>query len=177
MRSNILSTFNVFNPLDIKVTLAAFLGFISTFIASFSQDYLGISGHFAGALAILILVDFITGLAASKKEGKKFSSSRGLRTVYKTGAYMLFLFIAFSLEKEIPEDGGFFLSVIKYFHIYLIAHIAFWELFSVDENLKRLGVDLGLTSWLKGIIEKIKGSSLQDSTDTKTDEETDNLEK
>ena len=154
---SLISVLNVFNPTDVKVLASAVGGSLAAFFSSFSQDVLGISGGFAITLAILILADFITGMAASVKENKPITSSKGVRTVFKTGAYMLFLYVAFMLQKEIrPDEALYFFNAVKYFHIYLIAHISFWEMFSVDENLKRLGIDLGLSSFLKGIINKIR---------------------
>ena len=134
-----------------------------TILATFSKDYLGISGVFALALLLAILVDFITGIAAARFENQIITSRRGLRSLYKSGAYIVFLFIAFSLAKEIPN--GLFQSVIKYFHIYLLIHVSFWELFSIDENLKRMGINLGLTTFLHEILDKIQGLLLNKKND------------
>jgi hypothetical protein len=72
-------------------------------------------------------------------------------------------------------------TIIKYFHIYLIAHISFWELFSVDENLKKLGINLGLTDYLKAILDKLRNVSVKPEDDNNnkesdTDEGSDNSE-
>lgn len=159
MRENYLSSvFKIFNFAELKVWTISSMASVVTILASFSENYLGISGKFAAALAVLILADFISGIIAAHKEGHSLSSGKGLRTVYKTGAYMLFLYIAFTLQGELPEDAGLLQTIIKYFHIYLLAHISFWELFSIDENLKKLGVNLGLTDNLRGILDKIKNA-------------------
>lgn len=145
---------------ETNVILASILACMVTLISTFSQNYLGISGSFGIAMAIVIIVDFITGIAAAKKLGKQVTSRKGLRSLYKTGAYITFLYIAFSLKQEVKE--GLFQDVIGYFHVYLIAHICFWELFSIDENLGRLGIDLGLTDTLRGILNKLKNKIISE---------------
>ena len=137
-----------------KVIMSGIIGVVITYITSFSENYLGISGLFAMTLAVIISADFITGMIAAYKKKDTFTSEKGLKTLYKTGAYLLFLFVAFSLKNEVPS--GLFHSILKYFHVYLMVHICFWELFSIDENLKKMNVDLGLTGFLQSILSKIQ---------------------
>jgi len=182
MRENYInSVAKVFDFTEAKVLIISSAASFITILSTFSENYFGISGKFALALAILILADFITGVLSAWKQGKSISSGKGLRTVYKTGAYMLFLFIAFTLQDEVPEDAEMLSTIIKYFHIYLIAHISFWELFSVDENLKKLGINLGLTDYLKAILDKLRNVSVKPEDDNNnkesdTDEGSDNSE-
>lgn len=150
---------DILKPFDFsiwKTEVIAVMAVFTTIISNFSENYLGISGTFALLLFVLLLIDFITGVRVAIKEKIKITSGKGLRTVYKAGGYLLFIFAAYSLYKELEGKAALFEQVIKYVHIYIIVHISFWELFSIDENLKRLGVDLGITDILKTAYNGIK---------------------
>lgn len=154
----ILKPFNITN---FKVDVAVLFAFVTSalsFLTGMAEDHLGVSGAFFAMFAILITADFVTGiLAALISEGLKgLSSSKGLKIVWKSGAYVLFIYVSYSLYKEIRGEGDLFEIVLKYFHIFLISHITFWELFSVDENLKKMGVDLGITELLKSTYRGVK---------------------
>ena len=131
-----------FNFTLLKADFAAVLAGVVTAVSSFSKDYLGISGGFFTALAVLIVADFVTGLIAANKIKEKLSSKKGLKTLWKTGGYLLFIYVAFTLHKEVQDKSEVFRIVLEYFHIFLIAHVTFWELFSVDENLQKLGIQV-----------------------------------
>jgi len=148
--------FKPFNVQNTYVPISALLAGAITTVATFSQDYLGISGRFALGLIVVITADFVTGILALRKTKEKATSRKGLRTTYKSGAYFLFIYAAFSLSNELEGRAFLFEEVLKYFHIFLIAHITFWELFSIDENLQKLGLNLGITDALKGTYDTIK---------------------
>ncbi|MBV1928917.1 MAG: phage holin family protein, partial [Gammaproteobacteria bacterium] len=139
-----------------KVETIAIMSSILTMLSTFSENYLGISGAFAMVLFVLLIVDFATGIAAARSSKEQITSRKGLRTLYKSGAYILFMYVAFSLHKELEGKAELFETVIKYFHIYIIIHVSFWELFSIDENLKKLNIDLGITDLLKLCYNNIK---------------------
>jgi hypothetical protein len=63
--------------------------------------------------------------------------------------------VAYNLQKEI-EGAFIFDDIIKYMHLYVIVHVCIWELYSVDENLKELGINLGITYLLDAIKSKLK---------------------
>lgn len=147
---------------DPKVIGNAIIAFITSIItavieysSSFAITYLGISGIYLGLLLFLLLADVITGVGALKYTKKEKSSKKGRRTIYKTGSYLLFIFAAYSMFKEVDGRVIILSEVLKYFHIFLILHIVFWELFSVDENLKKMNIDLGITGFLRGTYENI----------------------
>lgn len=143
---------HILKPFDLtiwKVDVAFVLSSLITGITTFSQDYFGISGAFMLVLFVLLMTDFITGIAVAKNSNERLTSRKGLRTVYKAGAYLLFIYVAFHLHKEVEGKAELFETIIKYFHIYIIVHVSFWELFSIDENFKKLGVDLGITGLLR----------------------------
>lgn len=145
-----------FNYSLMKVEIAGITSAIVATITSFSESYLGISGAFSLALLVLLIADFFTGIVAAGHLKDKITSRKGLRTVYKAGAYTLFIYIAFQLYEELEGKAPLFEFIIKSFHIYIIVHVSFWELFSVDENLKKLGLDLGITDGLKTAYQGVK---------------------
>lgn len=154
-----------FNFTLLKADFAAVLAGVVTAVSSFSKDYLGISGGFFTALAVLIVADFVTGLIAANKIKEKLSSKKGLKTLWKTGGYLLFIYVAFTLHKEVQDKSEVFRIVLEYFHIFLIAHVTFWELFSVDENLQKLGINLGVTDILKGVYSNLKSLVIKKNTE------------
>jgi len=170
-----------FNFASFKVEVITLVSSIVTILATFSENYLGISGSFAGALFILLIVDFFTGIRAASVQGQKITSSRGLRSLYKAGAYIVFMYISFMLHKELEGRADLFETIVKYFHIYIIIHVAFWELFSIDENLKKMDIDLGITDLLKLFYNNIKNifTSLgkpKNNSSSEYEERDDNLE-
>jgi len=123
-----------------KVQVAAFYGVIFSGICAFSEGFMGISGSLFVLLFIIMITDYITGLQASKKEGQKFISKRGLQWVFKFGSYMVFLAVSFVLRRELLLDHlDIFEVPFKLMHFYVLIHIFWWELKSVDENFERLG--------------------------------------
>lgn len=151
-----LISFNNFTFMNFKADVSIILSSFITILISFSEHYLGISGVFAVVLLVLIITDFITGVIAARLNKVKLTSKKGLKTLYKTGAYIIFIYASFNLKKEVGEEALFFTTVLKYFHIFLLVHISFWELFSIDENLKKIGVDLGMSNFLKTTYDGIK---------------------
>lgn len=99
------------------------------------------------AVSVLVLADLITGIWASKKEGKKITSSGIKKTVAKTLAYQSCIVIAFVIETWLISDmpivkvvGGLIaLTEGKSFfeNINRITGVDFWS-----EILKRAGGEL-----------------------------------
>ncbi|MDX9847469.1 MAG: phage holin family protein [Tenuifilaceae bacterium] len=109
-------------------------------ICAFAERFLGISVGLFLLLFLVMITDYATGLRASKKEGKKFISRRGLQWLFKFGSYMVFLSISFLLRKELLGNGLQWLDIpMQLIHFYILIHIFTWELKSVDENFERLG--------------------------------------
>ena len=139
-----------FNMNNIIPKITGLLTSLVVIITAFSETYLGISGVFAIMLLILILSDLITGIVASIVLGEAVESKKGRRTIYKLGAYTLFIYVSYMLHKEMIGKASLFEEVLKYLHLFILIHITFWELFSVDENLKKAKLDLGITGFFKG---------------------------
>jgi len=121
--------------------MAAIIGGWLSVLTIICNNLLGVSVFVFGALIVIMITDYITGLAASKKEGQRFISKRGLGWVFKLGSYMVFLAVSFSLQNEISTKDGleFMRWPMQLIHFYILIHIFLWETQSVDENFERLG--------------------------------------
>jgi len=110
-----------------------------------ADTIVGISLYMLVAFFAIMVVDYITGYRASRKEGDKPQSKKGLRWVVKLFAYLFALYIVNALAVDsmrlntypfIQESITFILEVFKYF---VLVYIVRWETKSIDENLQRLG--------------------------------------
>ena len=156
-----------YKSLDIQI-IAVWSALVSIFI-SFSNDFLGISAGIFAMLFIVMITDYVTGLAASRYEevqkAKKenrcpkdvFTSKKGLRWVFKFGSYIVFLYISCMLQEHITVNK---LDVLTYFskiaHFYILIHIFSWELKSVDENFARLGFKFQIFGLFRGVFSTLK---------------------
>lgn len=113
-------------------------------VAAFFSAKLGILGPILVALMGVMVVDYLTGMTASKKEGS-IDSKKGMWGILKKVTYMivvgvgmlmdwLILTTAESLGAEIPLQTFFGLLVA----IWLIIN----ELISILENLTRIGTPM-----------------------------------
>lgn len=147
----------LFNYADLKVKVAAFYGMISSMLFSLCQQFIGISMSLFLLLFVIMITDYITGLRASKIEGKTFISKKGLGWVFKLGSYIIFLSVSFHIRKEIIMNEIEFLEwPMKLIHFYLLIHIFYWELKSVDENFERLGYSIRILKLLDNIFYTVR---------------------
>lgn len=152
----------LFDFSQIKVQAAAFYGallsVILTGLTAFSESFLGISVGLFLLLFGVMITDYVTGLRASRKEGKRFISKRGLGWVFKFGSYMVFLAVSFLLRKELITTGLDFMEIpFKLIHFYILLHIFYWELKSVDENFERLDYSFRVLKITDEIYDTLKG--------------------
>lgn len=170
--------FDFKNP---EIQLISVWSAISSAIITFSNSYLGISAGLFCMLFIIMITDYITGLKASKFEEKQkakkenravtdvFSSKKGLGWVFKFGAYMTFLYISLNMIDYIKSNEMEFMVLIaKLAHFYILIHIFYWEIKSVDENFDRLGYDfkiLKLMSNLFKVFSKLTESKLKQASE------------
>lgn len=96
---------------------------------------------------VLTVVDLISGIMASRKEGKKITSSGLKRTIIKTTVYELVIMLGFLTEQYMTGDA---VPVVKI----LAGFIGLTELKSVMENIERVS---GM-SIVKMLIEKLNQS-------------------
>jgi len=147
---------------------AAIVGGWISVLTMLCNNFFGISVVLFMALMVIMVTDYITGLAASKKEGKRFNSKRGLGWVFKLGSYMVFLFVSFSLQNEIGSKEGleFMRWPMQLIHFYILIHIFLWETQSVDENFERLGFSFRILKLINSILNitktKVKAKIYED---------------
>lgn len=93
---------------------------------------------------VLTVADLISGIMASRKEGKKITSSGLKRTIIKTTVYELVVMLGFLTEQYMTGDA---VPVVRI----LAGFIGLTELKSVMENIERIsGMPL-----VKMLIEKL----------------------
>jgi hypothetical protein len=146
-----------------KVATSSFLSIgitaFVTFFNAISEKWIGVSGTLLCMIFVIITVDFLTGLTVAYRDQRRLRrkvicAAKGIRSAYKLGVYVVFLFCIHSLTKE--YTGTWIADGLKYLHVYITIHIFFWESFSVDENMKKLGYDMGLSKTLKDVFQIFK---------------------
>lgn len=126
-------------------------------VCTFAEQFLGISVGLFLLLFLVMITDYATGLTASKREGGKFTSRRGLQWLFKFGSYMVILAVSLFLRKEFIDNGLSWMDIpMRLIHFYILIHIFTWELKSVDENFERLGYSFRVLKLLDEIFATIK---------------------
>ena len=122
----------------------------------FAANVLGVGIAFMLMLFVILIVDLITGLAAAKKSKEILKSKKGLRWVFKLGSYVLFIYVINCFSEEAILQGYDWLAYpINIIKIYIVAHIAIWELQSIDENLERMGYNFRILKMINPIFRLI----------------------
>ena len=150
---------------------------ITGFIEYLSHHVLGLTIGFTLSLFAVMIVDFITGVLASLMDGKKkgpkkrkvLNSKRGLGWVVKFIAYVMGIYIVYSLYKESLTMDTILAPVISEILIlikfYIILHILIWEIKSIDENAEKLGFSLNILKLMNKV-----GNAGKDSLENKINE-------
>lgn len=138
---------------------ASFLIWLIDFLTHFTVNIVGVSVFYSVLLFFVMIIDFITGIKASKKEwqreypGEKWrsESKKGLRWAIKYITYISGFFMINVLSKEVATINigsiagvnvdEIFILIFKVIKLYLMLYILKWELNSIDENFERLGHD------------------------------------
>lgn len=79
------------------------------------------------ALIVLVVIDFVTGVAASRYMGHTISSKTSFRSASKFVVYMLFVAAAHLAENIIPGE--------TYFEVVVASFLALTEFISIIENI------------------------------------------
>lgn len=112
---------------------------------AFSVNILGVGVAFMVMIFVIMLVDLFTGLGAARKREEEIKSKKGLRWVFKFGSYILFIYVLNCFSKESILQGFDWLSYpISIIKIYIMAHIAIWEVKSIDENFESMGYSFSI---------------------------------
>lgn len=124
-----------------------------------AEQVLGVSVFFITMLFVIMLADLLTGLAASRRAGVPRTSKKGLRWVFKLGSYVLFIYVLNAFTREAAREGHHWLTLpLNVVKLYVVFHIALWELKSIDENLRRMGYAyriFGLTDHLAALLRRL----------------------
>lgn len=122
---------------------ANLLALLSGGCRGLAEQVLGVSVFFVTMLFVIMLADLLTGLAASRRAGEPRTSKKGLRWVFKLGSYVLFIYVLNAFMLEAARGGHDRLAVpLNVVKLYVVFHIALWEIKSIDENLQRIGYAL-----------------------------------
>ncbi|OXM16946.1 phage holin family protein [Paenibacillus herberti] len=124
---------------NIAVSLFAVIGSIVSFSFGIWQESLTL-------LLVCMMVDYISGIAASLKEGRGLSSTIGFWGIARKGLTLLVILIAHRID-ELLGGGRAVMSAAIYFYTGN-------ELLSITENYARIG--LALPAKLKEFIEAFK---------------------
>ena len=158
----------LFDYSDTNIQTISVWSTFTAFLISFCNNFLGISVGLFLMLFVLMIMDYITGLSAAKLEEIRkaeqekrcvkdiFSSKKGLGWVFKFGSYMTFLYISLLLSQYIDLAGLDFMTwFLKLVHFYILIHIFYWEIKSVDENFERIGYRLKILKIVANLLHSI----------------------
>jgi phage-related holin len=112
-------------------------------VAEFTHDMLGLDPYVYSAFVLLIALEFITGIKASLKEGKKIQSKRFGRVILKLGVYTMMIGILniFSTRLYVPELFGQRINIYAIIYFTMLNLLTSQLILSLLENLSRLGFE------------------------------------
>jgi toxin secretion/phage lysis holin len=122
-------------------------------IGAFLSERLGILYPVLMLLTVLMIADFISGMAASKKESlehpedksKGWSSKRGVQGIFKKIGYALAIAVAMSVDWlifNVTGNMGIKIPTSTFFGLLTVIWFIINELLSILENAGRLGTPL-----------------------------------
>ena len=132
---------------------------ISAIVGAFFSFF----GILAVPLALLIpcnIIDYFTGMRASKQKGEKISSAKSIEGIYKKVSMYILIFVGFGIDCMISYVTAT-LHIEMKFPLLFAAMVASWlvinELISITENCEVIGVTIPvLGPVLKFIKKKIE---------------------
>ena len=90
-------------------------------------------------IIVFVIVDMVTGLAASRKNGEEITSKKGFRSVWKLVYYTLFLYAISQVGlNKVVVNSDFLKALVGYIELSVFTLAILWEMHSWGENLKRL---------------------------------------
>ena len=129
-------------------------------ISGFVESFMGLHGLTVLAFVILVVLELVTGLVASKSRGEKIESHKFSRFGLKVFVWITLIFITHSLELEYTDKDlmstltkGFF----GWLHGALFVYITLEYLISVLENLGSLTNEKSKKTLITAIINKLNG--------------------
>lgn len=120
-----------------SVAFSFYLGALALFI----KKWIGLEAVVFVSFLLLILFEFITGIKASLKEGKKIESKKFGRVILKMLVYTLIIGIINSFKNNLPCPSifGYDINIYEWIYYSVVNLILVQLIISVFENLSRLG--------------------------------------
>lgn len=145
---------SAFHPSTMSLTLS--ISTIGASITYYFEAIMGINIPVGILIVLLFILELVTGVRASIKEGKGFSSEKFQKGWLKLFIYMVFIICSNLAAKYIPNRSffGFSFNIYDWLH-YLFYNFIIIQLFISNlENFMRLGWGnfLPLISQLSGIL-------------------------
>lgn len=150
---------------------------ISAFVGAWFSDRLGILFPVMCILITMMVVDYITGMLASKVEAIDhlgddrfgWTSKKGAKGIIKKVGYLCVIAVAMVVDYiiiMISKDLGFNMPVSAFFGLLVAVWYILNELLSIIENAGRMGANV--PDWLCTYIAVLKNKI--DSTDYRIDD-------
>lgn len=143
----------------LSTTLSLMLSPMLLSLSFLIESYLGINSTVFIMIIAINVLDFVAGIAAAKKQKQVFCAAKGVRTLIKLGAYLTFIFCLNAIKNSSSSIIPGIEPLLSLVHYYLSIHIFLWEAKSVNDKLKILGINLGLTKLFDNLRKKINKSS------------------
>ena len=140
-------------------------------ISSVVEQMMGLHSLTIVAFGLLVILELITGIAASKNRGEKIVSHKFSRFGLKVFVWLTLLFITNSLRLEYDGHKDLFsitsLSIFSWLHNALFVYITLEYLISVLENITSLTRKKNKVKLINIIIDKLKNFSVTEKEDKK----------
>lgn len=148
----------------VKSVTAAVVGFVSG-IGAYLSGKLGVLFYVLVILGVMMGVDYITGMLASKKEaiehpddtGYGWSSKKGTIGIIKKVGYLCVIAVAVAFDYIILyalADTGIEIDIKAFFGILVTVWFVLNEMLSIAENAGRMGAPI--PAWLTKYIAVLK---------------------
>jgi len=130
-------------------------------LAAIIEKFFGIYPLTLISFGILILLELVTGLLASRKKGLKIESKKFSRFGLKFGVWVTVFFIVQSLKLQYKDDSEVVYGFYSWLHTFILGYVNMEYLISVLENISVItGKDNNpLVNSLKNKFDKIFGSN------------------
>lgn len=140
-------------------------------ISSVIEQIMGLHSLTIIAFTLLVILELITGMAASKNRGEKIVSHKFSRFGLKVFVWVTLLFITNSLRLEYDGHKDLFsvtsFSIFSWLHNALFVYITVEYLISVLENVTSLTKKKNKSKLIDLIIDKLKNFSINEKEDKK----------
>lgn len=154
------------NVNTVKVATIGIGGMISA-ITAWLFDKLGILLYVLLFLAVAMIIDYLSGMTASKMEAIDhpddpaygWNSKKGAKGIFKKVGYLCIIAVAMMVDwviLHVAADIGFEISVKTFFGIMVTVWYLLNEMLSIIENVGRMGAPV--PDWLKKYIAVLKKS-------------------